>query len=291
MAVRVVPGTRGGAIIGVIHPPKRRIRHAHAGPFGTRPIPRNNGLLVVLRELPGWTPPGLLDDPFTFQCPPLDSFSRQLAYTWADYSTLHAGKFSRPESVDLKVIPLTTAFVDFDAPWTMIDFDPRVNDPLAMVARLEAIMASGKPFKFQAGMPHYWAKPGGGPRWEVQMNATLRSITPSEKAGENDARYVDLSFTEFRSPFLVSQARGVPKGQSTDRELAKIDLNAYVRSGRAVSLYDLAKNYYGAVSGYRLIVAANPWLRSFPPSRDLRDYKALKAHHVVRIPARNHSGN
>src|SRR5438105_15898902 len=63
------------------------------------------GLRVRLDPILDLTPRGLINENgFTMQCPPLEEFAVDHAYTHNDYDTANAGQFSRPASRQLRVI-------------------------------------------------------------------------------------------------------------------------------------------------------------------------------------------
>lgn len=252
------------------------------------------GMRVILAPIKGLTSRKIMlggdgkPRSFRFQCPPTESFTRSLAYAHADYETIREGMHSRPQGKQLEVIRFQTLIVDWDAQFavwpntTKFDRDfgsgPSVTrdefwNLLNMTEQLEEIMDSGTPVRLYAGQPMLWEGGGGESGWDVNMPVTLRSIGIEERAGEPDARYLDVEFTEYRS--LKLNRRRLGKKAKPTRATAKRpavveiypDSRAFevgtekriATSGKATLAF-LAKHYFGDPSAAKYIYKANPAL-------------------------------
>jgi hypothetical protein len=240
------------------------------------------GLRVFLEKVPGLTKKGLLDSRFVFQVPPLEEFRREYGYEFSDYLVVSGKTQSRAVGRQLARVTFQALFVDFDASWAA--FDGSSIDPVAVTEELREICESGTPFRFLARNPPLW-----GSVSEVKMNATLRSLSVVEKAGEVDARYADVEFVEWGDNTQVSSKR---QGKLHPGLPAKVTLNAngsaYVApqqavpawgTGNPVTLHKLAKQFYGSASRWQLIAKRNHGLLSgVSPSRPLNEVlgKAIK---------------
>jgi hypothetical protein len=178
--------------------------------FDGRSAPRESkpkqGLHIKLQAIRGITKKNLLREAFVFQCPPLEEFGVEYGFTHADYETVSSGQYSRPGGVLLRTLAFDTLFVDY-ATWALRQDAPPIED---MTEELVELVESGSPFLFTAahrfppgGTTAGWGLTLAGP--EVQMPATLRSLRVVERAGEGDARYANMTFTEYRDP-VVSRA-------------------------------------------------------------------------------------
>src|SRR5687768_16110445 len=168
----------------------------------------SEGLLVSLAGIEGMTDKGLLASPFYFQCPPLEEFVVEYAHGHTDYDTVGAGEFSRKGGVKLRTTSFDTLFVDW-ATWTVTSDFPPIE---SITDELIELTESGSPFLLTVarvatiGGFDGWDLSQAGP--ELQMPATLRSLRVSEKAGEGDARYLNVSFVEYRDPVVAALRRG-----------------------------------------------------------------------------------
>jgi hypothetical protein len=293
-----------------------------------------------------YTAKRLLSQQFRFQAAPLEEYSITYGHEHADYMTLRAGQFSRPSGKLLRTISFNTLFVDERYVWprhpgtrepdqrnprtdreysgyrTWLTFDhKRYRLPMAYKEQLERIMDSGTPFWLTVANPRMWGNKGKHP--DLKMLATLRTFTATERAGEPDARYMDLAFTEYEVPGLKRKAQGnggsgggghsIDEGRppslaghkpskerpqahrvmvsssSTDGEPAYVvDLThtKYFGSPSKVTLGDLAQEYYASRSEARKIAQANGL--DWPHSRPLVlyvDERNNGRNLTLRIPA------
>lgn len=214
-------------------------RKAFPIPPGIEPWSQQLGLRVRLSRIDGLTAPEILAYPFTFQCPPLEQFTRNLSFEYSDYMALRLGQFDRPQGYNLQRVQFQTLFVDHDEPWTVLKAFPQrrvqpedpeiptsqlpdpfwVPNPRALVTVLRDVMHAGTPVKLEAFHPtDLWTDAPDSdfneqtgapisPIYEVRLAAcTLRELDIEERAGELDARYVTVTFVESRRPEVLRKA-------------------------------------------------------------------------------------
>jgi hypothetical protein len=233
----------------------------------------------------GLTAPGLLKAPLYLQCPPLESFSTGYAFSHADYDTVRAGQHSRPAGKQLRTVQFQTLLVDFSPSWA-VWLPSRAGtpqpDPLTTRNALVKLLESGSPFRFRAINPGYW----GDGRADLEMMATLRTLSVEERAGEPDARYLDLAFTEYRVPELGRKAKGSARHAGGGRA-RDLPYKHPVKKGD--TLLGLAKKHYGKQGRWRVIAQVNG-IRNLSQSGDL--YAWARKHHrrYVTIPAVDEDG-
>ena len=238
------------------------------------------GVQVWLKADKHHTAKHLLKTPFVFQCPPLETWSWDQVNNWNDWETIERGIFSRPQSQGLRTIDFSSLFVDYDASYAVAhprdsrsdgsrdvddyaeDFTTPLNlrarnrhgkpggknhkrkhqrwqpNPIHLSKELRQIMNSETPFRLLVGQPRLWD------RWDIEILATIRSLHVEERAGEVDARYFDISFTEWREPKLGRRKKG-----------SRFPLKHDVKPGD--TLHKLSKKYYGGYGGWRHIRKAN----------------------------------
>lgn len=228
------------------------------------------GLKVVLEPIPGLTRKDLLGrNGFFLQTPPLDEFSRDYGHSHTDYETVSTGQFSRKSGGrNLRTITFDTLVVDF-ATWAFYDDSPIEQ----ITAKLIEICESGDPVLLTAAhdLPH-----GGYGNWdltlvgpEVQYPATLRTLRVAERAGEGDARYMNLSFVEYRDPNVDRTGLGGSKRAGSKNLPTTVTLfmdgHATSAAGKAVgkppskpvTMALLAKTFYGDPTAWKLIAETN----------------------------------
>lgn len=225
--------------------------------------PTSNGLVVVLSRVEGFTQKGLLSEPFYFQCAPLETMPRDMAWQWTDYLTLGTGYHSQPNAPNLESWSFDTLMVDDD--WGLWFTQTKKRDLLGMVRELKKLGDSMTPFQLQFGNPQLWGE------WDVVSGATLRGLHVEERAGEPDSRYLTVSFMEFPDAPTHKPVPADPtksKKKTTDeRYLAVLD-SAKLPTHRD-TMAELAKHYYGKVSDWRMIAKASG-LTKYGPNTNLR---------------------
>jgi hypothetical protein len=213
--------------------------------------PHGQGQRVVLQRIPGLTARGILERPFLFQCPPLNEFPVQYGWDFIDFDTVGAGYRTRPGSSQLTSVSFDTLFVD-EPVYAHFAINKSVPaNPIELVAELRAIGDAKTPFQVVAGQPELW-----GVSYDVNMAATMRSLRSSEQAGERDARYVSVSFTEFPGVTPAAIAASVfQAGKQTDNSaVAVLDVN---QLGAGTTLRDLSQRYYGTTTLWTVIGKAS----------------------------------
>lgn len=204
------------------------------------------GMTVAMRPIPGLTPKGVFEDgkAFVFQASPIEVLGEDGAYQWNDYNTVGAGQHSSAIGRQLNTISFDTIFLDWQPVWTVVRHTNWAPNPRKMVDELKAIKDSGRPFLLLASQ----ADSAG---YDVNYAATLRSVHWELRAGEVDAYYVTVGFTEFTSPDIQSYIAG-----STSTKLPVSIPISQVEASNA-TLASLAKQYYGDPSKASVIQAAN----------------------------------
>lgn len=213
------------------------------------------GLRICLSRCEG-TSRKVLQQPYYFQVPPLETFSTQHGFNFTDYETVSKGQFSRTMSRQLRTVEFQTMFVDQD--WFFVLFKHKHTgpDPQKLSAQLVHILNTGTPFNLLIGNTVLWDE------YDVKMKATLRTLTVEERAGEVDARYVNVTFTEHRDLEIQKDGKGEALPQTY-----KVQEGDTLRS--------LAKQFYGEGNAWRVIAKAND-LNNFLPDQKLANPGALQ---------------
>lgn len=233
------------------------------------------GLHIVLRRC-RYTKKGVLRKPLRFPIAPVDEFGWDAAYAWTDYDTISAGQFSRRAGRQLRTLQVTTLAIDWSAPWSVIqsgeqeideDFYDAAGGPWEMAKRLDTLVMRGTPMLLIVRNEILYSKP------DVQMIVTLRSANLRERAGEPDARYFDLGFTEYRVPKISRKNYGerhelpaqvviTKKGvaievERDDKRLPKKQRHRIGTDKSPATLRKLAKHYYGTPKEWKRIAKRN----------------------------------
>lgn len=226
---------------------------------------RTDGLGVQLNALQGVTDKDVLYSPLVFQCPPLEEFVVEYAHSHGDYDTISDGQYSRKGGVQLRQCSFDTLFVDY-ALFAMTSVNIE-----SITEQLVEVCESGSPFLLTVA---HALPPTGFTKAalttiqpELQMGATLRTLRVTEKAGEGDARYVNVSFTEYRDPVVTAAGKTARSGGKTfpsevliGKTGAGYDLTtrAVIASPTArVTLDRIARHYYGKPEMAKLVAVAN----------------------------------
>lgn len=261
------------------------------------------GVRVQLAKVQGATKDGLLEVPFRFQVPPLESIQRVAAFGYTDFDTLRSGQHSRPLGRQLRTIAFQTLVVDWDATFAIYPNPaPTVSsddvwDVIKVVGALEKIAFAGTPIQLSYGQPSLWGT------WDFDEHVTLRNVTSEEKAGEVDARYISLEFTEYRSLKLSTQSYGSgAKNSGPKANESKTPTTIQVTSKGStldtgdqnhkfgdddMTLSKVSKHFYGTTHDWDLIAKANKSLKdnNWTPSRPLVELlKHVKAPVKIKVP-------
>lgn len=218
------------------------------------------GMVVMMRKIVGVTPAGVLDKPFIFQVPPSSDFTISRPAGWDDYNTVGNKVRSRPDSNPLRQVSYDSLFLADTPWWTHLDPDPvnysarrtrgAVPNPIKMLQTLEQLIEHHVVFRLTARNPQFWALA------DVNWWANIRELDSRETAGEPDSRYYSITFSEYRPTSvelrMIGSANSSGNGDDTKGWTVQV---SSLTAG--TTMYDLAKNYYGALTGWRLIAKAN----------------------------------
>lgn len=204
------------------------------------------GMSVIMRPIKGVTAKGVFEDekPFKFQTSPIETFAEDGTFQWNDYNTVGAGQHSTALGRSLQTIQFDTVFVDWQPHWTLIHDSNWHPNPRKMVDELKAIRDSGKAFLLLATQ----ADQSG---YDVNYPATLRTVHWELRAGEVDAYYVTVSFTEFVSPDIKKYIAA----SASSKLPASLPIAQVMAS--SATLASLAKQFYGDPTKANVIAAAN----------------------------------
>lgn len=213
-------------------------------------------MLVTMQRLHSISyPRDVLPSPFRFQVAPLEELAQDYTWTYVDYETIGAGTHTRAGAPQLAVIAFDSLFVDeFTAGSWMRGKSTTNRDPhpIKNVQELRRIGDSMLPFQLIVHNETLWALD-----YDVNMAVTMRSFRPLERAGEIDARYFAVSFTEFRgiqkselSKGLLTEVRA--GGKTYLAVILVTNLPKHLRTMRALS-----KHYYKTATLWRVIAKAS----------------------------------
>jgi hypothetical protein len=214
-----------------------------AAPYGV------HGVVVTMKPIPGLTPKDLFKSelPFVFQVPPTDTFGDDDQRVHDDYMTVGDGEHSSPASgPSLRTLSFTTLFLDWQPTWSVLKKAGWTPDPKAMVAELRRISRSGRPFHLLA---HRLEDSGS---YDVNYAATLRDVHWEMQAGEDDALYITVNFTEFRMANIDQFLAG-----SVNHPALPVRLTVRTLPANRNTLAKLATFYYGDSSKWNVIAAKN----------------------------------
>lgn len=212
------------------------------------------GMKITLSRVANITQKGLLNDPYHFQCSPLESFRVTHAFEHTDYSTIKGETFSRKSTKGLRTIQFQTLIVDWGSFVNVQEYDfAKLTDTLIEICE------SGSPVKLTVDR---------GDSTGFSMPVTLRQFDVEEKAGEPDSRYFDVSFTEWRDAYVTRKARWPVRHKVTGED----------------TLAGLAKKYYGKPSLARIIAKANK-IKTFGFNTRIVLSKKWKRGDIIIIPA------
>jgi hypothetical protein len=248
------------------------------------PTPDREGLRVILKRMPGYTPKDLLQQFFYFQVPPMENFKHSHGHGQQTYETLR-GEFSRPAGRKLIQIQFTTMVIDWMPEWSLLHAEGWEPNPIDISRNLIALSERGYPFLFTAGQPALWG------RYDIlDLPMTLPTIDVDERAGEVDARYLDVTFQEFRSPQMVT-SKGKGKARKADNLPSYVEI-ATTGAGRdrnghrfpRPTLHSLSLHFYGTVGRWTVIAKKNG-MRDYAPTRSLEDWaKRHQGRDRLQIP-------
>ena len=223
------------------------------------------GLKVTMEPIPGQTNPDLLGRNGIFlQTPPIDNFPIEYGHSHTEYQTIREGQFSRKGGRNLRTTTFDALVLDY-ATWAFYN-GVDVED---ITAKLIEICESGEPVLLTVAhdLPglgyENWNRVAAGP--ELQWPATLRTLRVEERAGEGDARYTNLSFSEYRDPDVSRFAMGRKGGKLPATVTLYMDGSATDDHGKRignpplepVTLHLIARFYYGDPARWGSLARAN----------------------------------
>lgn len=235
--------------------------------------PFGEGLKVRLARVDGLTEEDVLPYPFYFQVPPLEEFSIEGTAAWSDYDTLRLGQRSRPGGEQLRTVTFGSLFVDWDAPWMVWHPGEGGWDAGELTKELFDIMDACTPFELFVHYVDLRDRP------EFHHLASLRSVRSVERAGEPDAKYVDVQFVEYERMRLRRNSRDRTPEKDRKHTLRSTD-----------TLRGIALRYYGEGMAWRRIASANG-IRgvSSESATELASWARKHSRKTLKIPARESS--
>lgn len=236
---------------------------------------RGDGMRLQLSSIRGVTSGDaakVLKTPYRFQCPPLDAFSYTKGHGHTRYTTYDGDEFLVPAGRTLTSTIFRTLAVEYAG--FVVEFD---WDVAGLVDDLERIVASGSPFDFLATHAY-----NDDP--ELHMLAVLESVTVTEQAGEQDARYLDLTITEWRRTSAARRrlTSGGGRGAFTivlGRDGSYNMPQGIPDMGMPLTLAGIAKAAYGMPSAAQKIAAAQkPPLKNWGSTAQLIRHGRYSGH-------------
>lgn len=265
---------------------------------------KDAGLWIALRRC-RYTKKGVLRRPLKLPIAPLDEFGWDSTYGWTDYDTISQGQYSRPAGRQLRTMNVSTLALDYIAPWSVTQVaetppaqppddsyedqdiidedswgDPTEIGPWGIARQLDKLVHQGTPIRLIVKNPAL-------PKADVNMIVTVRSANLRERAGEPDARYFDLSFTEYRVPKVARRGYGEHPLPATvqineqgvglefkrgDRKFKKKEWHKIGTPRRPATLRDLSVHFYGTSKKWRKIKMRNRgMLEGFSGSSTLKE--------------------
>lgn len=256
---------------GYMMPPEWRSGHPERSFFSeVDPGGRNEGLLIKLSAIRGVTRRGYLKTPYYFQCPPTDEFSIAYGAERTTYRTIKAGEYSRKGGRNLRTITFDTLVLLW-APFVLWPETTR-GDIRSGVSRLITTTEKELVFRFQAA--HIFGEDGSS--YWADMPAVLTAFTPTERGGENDARYLNCQFQEWRDPVVKREGKG-------RKRYGYKDFPRTHKLTKTTTLYGLAKKYYSSTKGWKWIAKANG-IKKWGPSTPLVNSHRFHVGDKVKIP-------
>ena len=227
------------------------------------------GYIVRFSKQPGITRKGFLKQPFYFQLPPLEEVRYAAAAEHSDNNVLAGYQLSRPVARQLMQITFRCVFLDYIPTFAAFDHagDPGKapkfpnNGPADWVTQLRRLQRSLTPFHVSMGQPRLVG------RWEIDGAYTLRQVDVVENAGEPDARYLDISLTEFDPAELDVRQ----KGDLVVTVFKDGKVRPLVGIQKPPTLAKVSRRVYGTTKHWDAIARASG-IKNWTANRDLRDY-------------------
>jgi hypothetical protein len=198
------------------------------------------GLRVRLTAIPGLTPKKILREPLRFQVIVSPDWEDTRTALFSDFETVGAGQFSSPAGGDhapqLRELSFESLTLDWEAKWLVY---PETS-PEEVREELEAILESRQPVELFAHVGP------GGSKVEARMMVTLRAMTRILRHGENDTRYFNLEWKQFRDATMTRKGGNRYSNLPTQYTLKKDD-----------TLRSIADHFYGVESMWEFLAASN----------------------------------
>jgi hypothetical protein len=231
------------------------------------------GTRVSLSEEKGLTKPGYLDVPFRFQIPPQDGWQRSFTGRMNNFDVLGGAQGplerSRPGGPGLETVTFRTMFMDYHPEWGV--WEPDLLEPVLAIRQLRQFARLNLIFWLKVRSTLY-------DHFDVDILATITQGDVEEVAGEPETRYINLTFQEYDELDAERKRRQRGHGQNQG------PWNHTIKAGD--TLYKLARSYYKTQRLWPAIAAANPHMRSWPPSRDLMAWGKREHRSRVHVPVK-----
>jgi hypothetical protein len=250
---------------------------------------RGEGLRLRITRIKGVTKgrsSKILRKPWRFQCPPLDQFQRDYGHNFTRENNYLGREYVIRSGRKLRSIPLRTLVVEYgnyvvERRW---DIDDMVDD-------LIVLSEEGYPFRLLATHQYGTGKDAA----EYDGPVVLESVSVTEQAGEQDARYLDLQFTEYDDPEVRRRKHGKDRGGGKDFPFT-ITLRkdgSFTESSKDFKLKaevltfgKIAREAYGKASlAPYLMQSQKPPVKDWGPSTPIIKHPRFKNGGKIRVPA------
>lgn len=212
---------------------------------------RADGLRIRLSRIKGLTrgkAAELLREPYLFQCPPMDEFGYTTGFNHTKSPNYRGDEYAQRGGTVLKTMTFKTLIVE----WGRFVTEPRFA-VAAMKDDLEKIAEAGYPVQLLA-THQYGTSP------EFNRPVIIESVAVTEQSGEEDARYLDITISEYNLSEVERDAikKGASKypvtvvlhknGSAGIKDGSKTKKIKGLRDDKSVTLTELAKAIYGKPS-------------------------------------------
>lgn len=164
-----------------------------------RSAPMRDGMRLRLTKIKGVTKGSaqrVLKQPYFFQCPPLEEFTNPTTRNLGSYTDYKGDEHTTPGGMAAKSITIRTLAVEWGNYVLEYNFDVE-----RLVDDLREIVKAGYPIDVLG--THRWSG-----RAELHAKMFLSDVQATEKHGEPDARYLDLSFTAWSAQEVNRRSLG-----------------------------------------------------------------------------------
>lgn len=242
----------------------------------------------------------VLARPYRFQCPPMDSFALPFNSSFQSYTNYKGTEFLGKGADQLMVLAFRTLIVEYgtfvvEAHWERGRPDRITGDLVAeLVSQLRRLRKAKRPFRLLATHAY-------GDRPEIDITAVLESLTVTETSGEEDTRYLDLSFKQWRDPVVSQRGRGRGSSAHTWPKYLELDKGGRVWGAVGIDVPSsvaqatdandwtfalLAKYAYGRPSlASHIMAAQKPPLRGWGAHSKIMSHHRYKKGGRIKVPA------